>query len=168
MALFGRRRPATDLPLARGERVLAVVPVTAEVQAVATTDRLVVRREGEPDWQRRWVEVDHATWDDEERALQVVDVEGGGTTLDLVEDAHLVLAQVVRERVQATLVTFRAVTVPGGQVRVVLRKDGDGLVLQEVPGPGADTTSDLARAAITRTRSELAASVGLAEPPYRS
>ncbi len=109
------------------------MPVTPEVEVVATTDRLVVRRAGEPDWQRRWLEIDSARWDDEERALQVVDVAGGGTTLDLVEDDHLALAQVVRERVQSTLVTWTSVDVPGGEVRVVVRKDGDALVLQEVP-----------------------------------
>ena len=108
------------------------MPVTPEVEVVATTDRLVVRRAGEPDWQRRWLEIDSARWDDEERALQVVDVAGGGTTLDLVEDDHLALAQVVRERVQSTLVTWTSVDVPGGEVRVVVRKDGDALVLQEV------------------------------------
>ena len=165
MALFGRRRPPTDLPLARGERALAVVPVTPEVEVVATTDRLVVRRDAQPAWERRWVEVDHAAWDDEERTLRVVDVAGGGTTLDLVHDDHLSLAQVVRERVQATLVTWRSVPVPGGEVRVVLRKDGDRLVLQEVPGPGVDASSEAARGAVARVRRELASSVGLLEPP---
>lgn len=164
MAVF-RRRPTTDLAMARGERALAVVPVTPEVEVVATTDRLVVRRAGEAAWERRWIEVDRATWDEKERALHVVDVAGGGTTLDLVEDEHLALAQVVRERVQATLVTWRAVPVPGGEVRVVLRKDGDRLVLQEVAGPGADASSEVARAALARTRRELASSVGLLEPP---
>jgi len=164
-APFGRRRPGTDLPLARGERALAVVPVTPEVEVVATTDRLVVRRTGLPAWERRWVEVDHATWDDEERALQVVDVAGGGTTVDLVQDDHLALAQVVRERVQATLVTWQSVPVPGGEVRVVVRKDGDRLVLQEVPGQGAEVSGEAARAAVDRARRELASSVGLLEPP---
>ncbi len=164
MAIF-RRRAATDLALSRGERVLEVVSVTDEVEVVATTDRLVVRRAAEPDWERRWVEVDHATWDNEERALQVVDVAGGGTTLDLVEDDQLGLAQVVRERVQSTLVTWQIVLVPGGEVKVAVRKDGDRLVLQEVTTPGADVTGERAAAAITRTRRDLASSVGLTEPP---
>ncbi len=164
MPLF-RRKPTTDLALARGERALAVVPVTPEVEVVATTDRLVVRRAGEPDWQRRWLEIDSARWDDEERALQVVDVAGGGTTVDLVEDAHLALAQVVRERVQSTLVTWTSVDVPGGEVRVVVRKDGDALVLQEVPTSGADPSGERARAAVASARRRLASSVGLVEPP---
>lgn len=164
MAIF-RRRAAADLSLSRGERVLEVVPVTDEVEVVATTDRLVVRRAREPDWERRWIEVDHATWDDEERALQVVDVAGGGTTLDLVEDGQLGLAQVVRERVQSTLVTWQTVLVPGGEVKVAVRKDGDRLVLQEVPTPGADVTGEPAATAIARARRDLASSVGLTEPP---
>ena len=164
MAVF-RRRPSTDLTMARGERALAVVRVTPEVEVVATTDRLVVRRAGEPDWQRRWVEVDSATWDGEERALQVVDVAGGGTTLDLLEDDHLALAQVVRERVQSTLVTWTSVPVPGGQIRVVVRKDGDALVLQEVPTGDVDGSGEQARAAVDSARRRLASSVGLVEPP---
>ena len=163
MALF-RRRPTTDLELARGERALAVVPVTPEVEVVATTDRLVVRRSGEPDWQRRWLEIDTARWDDEERALQVVDVAGGGTTLDLVDDDHLALAEVVRERVQSTLVTWTSVAVPGGEVRVVVRKDGDALVLQEIVVGSADVSGESAQAAVSAARRRLASSVGMAAP----
>ncbi len=164
MGVF-RRRPGTDLPLARGERALVVVPVTGGTEVVATTERLVVRRPGEPDWERRWVEVDHATWDAQERALTVVDVVGGGTTLDLVDDGQLGLAQVVRERVQSTIVTFQTVIVPGGEVKVAVRKDGDRLVVQETASAGADLSGPGAAALVASTRRDLASSVGLVDPP---
>lgn len=154
------RRPGTRLPVGKGERVLAVAAVGETSQVVATSFRLAVLT-GDETWQRRWVEVDSVWWRDEERELEVRDVAGGGTTLHLPDDDHLALAQVVRERVQATLVTWTAVPVPGGQVRVAVRKDSDRLVLQEVPDAGADTTGEEARAAVRRARRELAASVGL-------
>lgn len=161
MGLFSRR-PTTRLPLDKGERVLAVAEVGETSQVVATSTRLAVLT-GDDTWQRRWVEVDAASWRDEERELEVRDVAGGGTTLHLPEDDHLVLARVVRERVQATLVTWTAVPVPGGQVKVAVRKDGDRLVLQEVPGARADASGDEARAAVRRARRDLAASVGLVD-----
>jgi hypothetical protein len=159
MGLFSRR-PTTSLPLQKGERVLAVADVGESTQVVATSTRLAVVSE-DATWQRRWVEVDSASWSDEERELEVRDVAGGGTTVHLPDDDHLALARVVRERVQSTLVTWRSVPVPGGQVRVAVRKDGDELVLQEVPDAGADTTGEQAQHDVRLARRELAASVGL-------
>ncbi len=159
MGLFSRR-PTTSLPLHKGERVLAVADVGESTQVVATSARLAVVSE-DATWQRRWVEVDTASWSDEERELEVRDVAGGGTTVHLPDDEHLALARVVRERVQSTLVTWRSVPVPGGQVRVAVRKDGDELVLQEVPDAGADTTGEQAQHDVRLARRELAVSVGL-------
>lgn len=159
MGLFSRR-PTTSLPLSKGERVLAVAEVGESTQVVATSTRMAVVSE-DTTWQRRWVEVDTASWSDEERELEVRDVAGGGTTVHLPDDDHLALARVVRERVQSTLVTWRSVPVPGGQVRVAVRKDGDALVLQEVPDPGADTTGEQAQHDVRVARRELAASVGM-------
>ena len=65
---------------------------------------------------------------------------------------------------QSTLVTWTSVDVPGGEVRVVVRKDGDALVLQEVATSGADASGEQARAAVASARRRLASSVGLVEP----
>ena len=160
-----RRRPSSTLALGRGEKVLAVAQLTEEVEVVATSLRLVVRSSDGAAWERCWPEIDTVTWDSEERLLTVVDIEGGGTGLDLVADAHLRLAQVVRERVQSTLVASRRVQVPGGQVRLVVRKDGGHLVVQELADPGADATGARARAQVAQAKRELADLVGLSREP---
>ncbi len=160
-----RRRPSSTLALGRGEKLLAVAQLTQQVEVVATSERVVVRGSGRAAWERRWAEIDTVSWDGEERVLTLVDVEGGGTSLDLVADEHLRLAQVVRERVQATLVASRRVQVPGGQVRLVVRKEGGQLVLQELAGVEVNATEPRARAQIDRAKRELADSVGMSSEP---
>ncbi len=160
-----RRRPSSTLTLGRGEKLLAVAQLTEQVEVVATSERLVVRGSDRAAWERRWLEIDTVTWEGDERLLTVVDIEGGGTSLDLVADEHLRLAQVVRERVQSTLVTSRRVPVPGGQVRLVVRKDGGRLVVQELADPGADAAGPPARAQVARAKRELADAVGLSGAP---
>ncbi len=160
-----RRRPSSTLPLGRGEKLLAVAQLTEQVEVVATSERLVVRSRDRADWERRWPEIDTVSWDGDERVLTLLDVQGGGTDLDLVADEHLRLAQVVRERVQSTLVASRRVQVPGGQVRLVVRKDGGRLLTQELADPGADATGPRARAQVAQAKRELADSVGMSSEP---
>lgn len=163
-----RRSPTIEgLELDQGERLLASADVGGGVTVAATRTRLAVLRPDEPSWTRAWYEVDAVGWDRDDRTLTLVTVDGAALNVELDGREQLQLAQVVRERVQASLVAWDAVEVPGGRVRVVVRKGPDGLLLQEIPEPGARTGGATAREAIDRLRRELASSVGLVEPPQR-
>ncbi len=163
MAPF-RKAPAVEgVDLLPGERALASAVLGAGVTVAATTLRLIVLRPDTPVWSRAWHEVDAVAWERDDRVLAVVTVDGAALTVELDEKEHLQLAQVVRERVQASLVTWQAVAVPGGRVRVAVRKGPEGLMLQEIPDPGVATDGVEARSRIDRARREVASSVG-AEP----
>lgn len=166
MAVF-RRAPAVEgLELRRGERLLASAGVGEGVTVAATSARLAVLRPDERVWTRAWHEVDAVGWDGDDRMLTVVTVDGAALDVELGHD-QLRLAQVVRERVQASLVAWQGVPVAGGRVRVAVRKGPDGLLLQEIADPGVRAGGVAARAAIDRVRGELASSVGLVEAPER-
>lgn len=167
MGLFRRAPSLEGLELDRGERTLASADVGGGVTIAATSTRLVVLRPDEPVWTRAWFEVDAVGWDGDDRVLTVVTVDGAALNVELGGVEQLVLARVVRERVQASLVAWEAVGVPGGRVRVVVRKGPEGLLLQEIADPGARVHGAIARAAIDRARRQLASSVGLVEPPER-
>lgn len=160
MARFGRRPAVEGLDLEPGERVLSSAILPGPVTVTASDRRLLVTRPDQPLWARTWVEVDAVGWGGEDRVLTVVTVDGAAVHVELGKDDQLQLAQVVRERVQASLVTWRAVAVPGGRVRIAMRQGRDGLVVQEIPDPGVVVGGEAARASVDRARRELAASVG--------
>lgn len=159
-----RRGPHVEgLELERGERLLSAVTLPGPVTLAATDRRLVVSREDHPVWSRAWSEVDAVGWGGEDRVLTVVTVDGAAMHVELGEDDQLGFAQVVRERVQASLVAWQAVAVPGGRVRVAVRQTPEGLVVQEMTDPGVAVDEPAARALVDRVRRELAASVGLVQ-----
>ena len=139
MGLFRRGAKIDGLELHGGERLLASADVGGGVMVAATSTRLAVLRPDERLWTRAWHEVDAVGWDRDDRMLTVVTVDGAALNVELDRREQLRLAQVVRERVQASLVAWDAVAVPGGRVRVAVRKGPDGLLLQEIADPGVRT-----------------------------
>jgi len=173
---FGRRRPqVTGLERERGEKVLAVSPVTGGSQdatrlglAVATTSALVLLAGGEQKWRRRWHELDHGTWDGDNRTLGLGGVDGWQAVLHLGEDARLDLAVAVHDRLQASVVATRHAQVGDGpSVRVSVRQvqggPEDGRLLVQELLPSVAPMGTQLRAAVLACRQELEESVGL--PP---
>lgn len=168
---FRRSQPLpAGLELEPGERVLATSEVDDRQDggavAVATTSALVLLRDGQPRWRRRWHELDHGTWDGDDQVLRLRGVDGWAAVMHLGKDAQLALPVAVRDRVQASVVATREATLDTGPtVRVSVRQVQGGphagrLVVQEVAPPGALLTPQL-RALVRRRRNELEESVGL-------
>lgn len=177
--LFRRRRdPAAQLPadvrshlgLAKGERVLAAAPTAQDddsAWAVATDQALLlVSAEGLAQ-RRGWEEVDHATWDDESRELLVDWVDGSEPTrVVLAEGAGSYLPEVLRERVQSSVVLTRRVVVRGRRgVRIVVRRiprDG-ALTTQVLPDPGVTLDDPAVVPLIESAHREVRAQAGLSD-----
>lgn len=169
--MAGRRGQQGDgLVTERGEKVLASSAVDdggdPGATAVATTSALILLRGGEQAWRRRWHELDHGTWDGDDRVLRLRDVEGWSATLYLGDEAELALAVAVRDRVQASVVATRHAQVGDGpSVRVSVRQVQGGpeaglLLLQEVSARGVRGGPEL-QVVVQRLRRELEEAVGL-------
>lgn len=87
---------------------------------------------------RTWDAVDHAVWDNESSMLVVWWVDTRKTTPLEVQDDIGRLPEVVRERVQSSVVLTASVPMPRGKpARVALRRDPQGqLVAQSLLPPG--------------------------------
>ena len=167
-----RRRPVVpaeverQLQLAPGEHALAVATLDDDSTAVSTEARLLVARPAGLRWAVGWSEVDAATWEPEARSLVVRLVDGGSATLVLASGRDTLLPEVVRERVQSSVVLSQRVEALGRRgARVVVRRAREGLVVQVVPDPGVDLADPDVAAEVERTRRELARAVGLEGPP---
>jgi hypothetical protein len=87
---------------------------------------------------RPWDDVDHAVWEQESRMLVVWWVDTRVTTPLEIQDDVGRLPEVVRERVQASVVLTASVPLAGGRnARVALRRTRDGsLIGQSLVPPG--------------------------------
>lgn len=146
-------------------RPAAADAADAPAWAVATPAALVVVAASGVRVERGWHDVDAATWDDEESLLRVSWVDGA-PPLDLVleREAGTFLPEVMRERVQASVLLARRVDLTsGGTVRVVLRRGpGDPPVLTQVlPGPGVDLDDPAVAGQVERARRALRGAAGL-------
>lgn len=166
--VFFRRRPRPQLPddVAQaldvtGERVLAWSEVTGGGYAVATPEGLrVITPRGEA-VRRPWTDVDHAAWQAESGALAIWWVGSRQTTpLEILD--HSELPDVVHQRVTDSVLLGGEVEVPGGRVRIALRKAADGaFVTQAVPGPGVDVRAADVAPLVARALRDLREQVGL-------
>jgi hypothetical protein len=160
VARLGRRttlpsQVRTQLDLRRGERVLAAGRLLGGGWVVATNLALHVVGPEEP-LRRPWDEVASAVWSDTASMLQVSWVDGGrALTVELVPGEGL-LPEVVRERVESSVVLSRRFVVQGRRgVRVAVRRAHHGAELstQVIPDRGIDLQEP---AVAARVRAELA------------
>lgn len=147
--------------LAPGERLLAFAVTLDGETVVATTQRLLLVAHGTQRWARPWSCVDAAVWDGEAEVLRVGWLGEATDALALVQGTGARLPETVRERVQSSVVVSRRADVPGRPgARLVVRRAGEGLVLQVVPDPGARLDDLVLADAVEATRRELADEVG--------
>jgi hypothetical protein len=146
MARIGRRTtlPApvrAALDLGRGERVLAAAPLLADRWLVGTTLALHVVDGAGGSERHGWDQVAGAVWSDTASMLQVTWVgEARQLQVELAGDAGF-LPEVIRERVEASVVISRRIPVSGRRgVRVAVRRAAPGAALttQVVPDRGVD------------------------------
>lgn len=180
MKLFGRRvsmppevTAALELDgLTGGNRLLAWSSLVGGGVAAATRDDLRIVTPRGQKMIRSWVEVDHAVWEQESAMLVVWWVDSRRTTPLEIQDDVGRLPEVVRERVQSSVVLTGSVALPGGRSgRVALRRAADGeLSAQSLLPPGvrpdAPDVAPLVQAAVDLLWAE-AGDIGLNEggPP---
>lgn len=154
--------PAAAAGAVAGERVLGWESAASGEVIVATPTQLIEIDAGRPRWRRAWHLVDSGRWDQESATLRVTWVDGSPPQAwRLPLDTSF--PEVFRARVQASVVLSEQVAVPGGQVRVVVRKDlaDQRLLTQWLPGRGVDPTSPEVRAAAAAALARLGEQVGL-------
>ncbi|PWD49516.1 hypothetical protein C8046_01055 [Serinibacter arcticus] len=167
MALFRRpaRLPAEIAARIPGATPIAVAEVVGGGWLVLTAREWIdvpagadaaVARHG-------WHEVDNAQWLTDTNALQVRWIDGVSREVRLVgEDPRV--PQVVRERVEASIVHVVSGDLPGGvQVRAVVRRDGDGALSSQVSVVGTAATSPAMARLATELEARARADVGLPE-----
>lgn len=153
------------LPLARAERVLASAELADDRWAVATTADLVVLGPGsdEISTRRPWCDVDRGVFDPERSELAVEWVDAApDTVLRLVNPERTPFPQALRERVQWSVVLSETVAVPGGDVKVAVRRTADGhFFSQAVAGPGVDLDDPRVSRVVDATESRVRGASGL-------
>ena len=136
----------------------ALVTSSGEVWAFATRAELLViaasgsagngggadEERGAPDVvvHREWCDVDRATFDPDANVIRVHWVDDAEPTLLTLDARRTVLPQVLRERVQWSVVLAETVRLPHGQTaRVAVRRRLDGTLFSQVIGDaGVDMT----------------------------
>lgn len=158
MGFFSSRPTAAVRRAVRDHRtdtVLAQAPLvtsSGEAWAFATRAELLMvsvpgapAGQGEPESrgapavvvQREWADVDRATYDTESNVIRVHWVDGGEPTPLTLDGRRSVLPQVLRERVQWSVVLAEPVRLPGGRsARVAVRRRVDGELFSQVIGGG--------------------------------
>lgn len=140
-ALYVVDGPGAGDPPASGSPAATAPTRPAVTGADAPHDPAVVRH--------AWAEVDRASLDAESATLVVHWVTGSSQPLALTGTGARDFAQVLRERVQSSVVHSEKVPVRGGgTVRVALRRDEDGELVSQVIGDGTVDLRDPAVAAL--------------------
>lgn len=147
--------------LGKEERALASAETVDGDTLVATGDRLVLVSPPDVVWARAWARVDAAGWDHETGVLSVEWLGEVPSALTLAAGTGPRLPEVVRERVESSVVTSQHVQVPDhGGARLVVRRAGEGLTLQVVPDPGTSLDDPALASAVEEARLELVDQVG--------
>jgi hypothetical protein len=133
--------------LRSGNRLLAWSSLVGGGAAAATLKELRIITPRGVKIFRPWVQVDHAVWEQESRTLVIWWVDTRRTTPLEIQDDVGRLPEVIRERVQSSVVLTASVPLPNGRAgRVALRRGLDGgLVAQALVPPGVkDDAPDVA------------------------
>lgn len=112
---------------------------------------------------REWADVDRATYDMESNVIRVHWVDGDEPTPLTLDGRHSVLPQVLRERVQWSVVLAEPVKLPGGRsARVAVRRRADGeLFSQVIGGHGVDLADPDVAGVIDAAEARVRSAAGL-------
>lgn len=152
------------LDLQPGERLLASAPLADGRWVVGTTRALHIVRAAGSDERHGWDQVATATWSDTASMLQVTFADGQRTVAVEFAGSPGYLPEVVRERVEASVVLTRRIEVTGRRgVRVAVRREAPGAALstQIVADRGVDVTDPALAARIEVELDELREQTGL-------
>ncbi|MBT0770859.1 hypothetical protein KIH74_18090 [Kineosporia sp. J2-2] len=153
---------ALELDRPGTSRLLAWSVLVGGGAAAATLhDLRVITPRGEK-MVRGWETIDHAVWDQDSRMLVIWWVDSRRTTPLEIQDDVGRLPEVVRERVQSTVVLTASVPLTRGKpARVALRRDAHGeLLAQSLVPPGVKPDAPEVAQAIDRALAELWAEAG--------
>ncbi|WP_407317411.1 hypothetical protein UQW22_12885 [Isoptericola halotolerans] len=167
--MFSRRRQLTPaarraVPVRGSERPLAGAELADGGTAVATTAGLaVVGDDARVTLRRPWCDVDRAAFDPERSVLTVEWVDAvPDLRLRLLEPRGTNLPAVLHERVLWSVVLAETVDVPGGSVRIAVRRAPDGsLFSQAVTGGAVDLADPAVAGVVNATESRLRSACGL-------
>jgi hypothetical protein len=142
----------------RAELLLISAPETAGGQGDAESrgaPSVVVHRE--------WADVDRATYDTDSNVIRVHWVDGEEPTPLTLDGRRTVLPQVLRERVQWSVVLAEPVKLSGGRsARVAVRRRADGeLFSQVIGGRGVDLSDPEAARALDAAEARVRSAAGL-------
>lgn len=178
MDFFARKTDTPRLPatvhqavaLGKGERILAfATDDNTHDHVVATNQALIVLTgsgpgASHPKFRRAWHEVDRGVWQDEIFTLTVTWVDSRQAGQWTFRDQTTLLPEVVRERVQASVVAVTVLDLGvGRRGRVAIRQDlatGD-LVPQTVLGRGVPADNPEVQAQVAAALADLRDQVGL-------
>jgi len=142
------RTHRTDTLLARAQLVTSsgeawAFATRAELLVISATEAATGRdgaeSRGAPSVvvHREWADVDRATYDTESNVIRVHWVDGDEPLPLMLDGRRSVLPQVLRERVQWSVVLAEPVKLPGGRsARVAVRRRADGELFSQVIGGG--------------------------------
>lgn len=155
-------RQALGLDDPAASRLLAWSVLVGGGAAAATRDDLRIVTPRGDRVVRGWEHVDHAVWDQDSSMLVVWWVNSRRTTPLEIQDDIGRLPEVVRERVQSTVVLTASVPLPRGKpARVALRRDRAGrLLAQSLLPPGVKADAPEVKPVIDRALADLWAEAG--------
>jgi hypothetical protein len=156
----------TTLGLTPSDRTLAAGELKGGGWAAATRAELLVCEEGGTVLRRLWSDVDRASFDPAHGVVTVQWVDAApALRLRPVDPARSRLPQVVRERVEWSVVLGEEVALPGGRsARVAVRRSVDGaLFSQALAGPGVNLDDPAVAAIVDAAENRVRAAAGLKE-----
>jgi hypothetical protein len=151
------------IPLARGERILAAAQLQDRRWVVASTRALHIG----PGETRGWDQVEAAVWSDTATMLQVSWVGERRQSLFEFAGSAGFLPEVIRERVEGSVVISRRIPVNGRRgVRVAIRRAAPGqpLTTQVVPDRGVDLRDVEIAARVEAALADLREQTGMRSP----
>ncbi len=154
------------LVLPTGARPLAAGELKDGGWAAATADELLVSPADGEVLRHRWSDVDRASFDPAHGVVTVQWVDASpALRLRPTDPARSRLPQVVRERVEWSVVLGEEVALPGGRsARVAVRRLTDGTMFsQALAGPGVDLDDPSVAALVDAAERHVRAAAGLSE-----
>lgn len=107
-----------------------------------------------------WFTIETATWDPQGNTI-AVNYSAGGSNEWVTTDENRKLLNVLRDRIQNSVVTSQTIKVPGGKVHLAIRRTPEGLVSQITADPAVNTQTPEARELIDQAEQMLRSAAGL-------